>query len=303
MKKLFITSALASTLLLLPSCKDTNDDIKVNIPNVENLSAVETVNTAQNALMKGSVTHLWALMPSSYQDTVTNLIHESAKSTDPEIQKLSAELVKELTTFLTSKEDMILELVEKQINNPKEFAKVKQYYSPVVNLLHSLATSDLNSTEKLKSLDIAATLQEIEPQIQEIVALVEKTEGKNFDEYKVKATAVSENDTTSVVNIQEADKDTGKNEEFTKVDGKWVPSDIANEFDQKMAEALETIKAQGTMPAEQKAQVLMMMNMAKGIISSLNQAQSAEELETKFKTEIEPMIGPMLGPMLGGRCG
>src|SRR5690606_15368494 len=69
-------------------------------------------------------------------------------------------------------------------------------------------------------------------------------------------------------------------EEMTKVEGKWVPKKIADEWDTQIAEAKEKLaQMTGTEMVNNKPQVLAMLSTVDAGLTAMGNAKTAEELK------------------------
>jgi len=87
--------------------------------------------------------------------------------------------------------------------------------------------------------------------------------------------------------------------EFVRVDGHWVPAEMANDWDANMAMTREQIKAMPEMLQQSGQQVAMFSGM---ITASLDPLAAAEDQE-QFNMAVEQLqagLGGLIGPMLGG---
>jgi hypothetical protein len=84
--------------------------------------------------------------------------------------------------------------------------------------------------------------------------------------------------------------------EMVKVEGRWVPAEMADEWTTGIEEARQNLAelTPETMAA-QKTQIMMFFGMANGLIDQIASLQTPEEFDAA--------IGPMLAPFMGGGMG
>jgi hypothetical protein len=83
---------------------------------------------------------------------------------------------------------------------------------------------------------------------------------------------------------------------MTRVEGRWVPTEMAEDWPQMMSEAREKL-AQMTPETmqEAKGQALMGLAMAEGMIEQVAAVETAEEFDA--------MVGPMIQAVMGSVAG
>ena len=79
---------------------------------------------------------------------------------------------------------------------------------------------------------------------------------------------------------------------LTQVEGRWVPSDMADEWDENMAEARKGIEEMSEEQiAESKAQAMGFFGMADAMLDELAAVNSQEE----FDEAMQGILGPFMG--------
>ena len=84
--------------------------------------------------------------------------------------------------------------------------------------------------------------------------------------------------------------------QFTRVEGRWIPSDMAAEWDQNIADAKQRLATLSDEEIQQKSmQAMMAIGMVDGMLDELESVETSEQLEQA--------IQGFLGPFLGGNMG
>ena len=84
--------------------------------------------------------------------------------------------------------------------------------------------------------------------------------------------------------------------QLTRVEGRWVPSEMATDWDQNIADARQKIAAVTDEEIQQGSmQAMMMIGMVDGALTQLETIETAEE----FDQALQGILGPFLGGMMG----
>jgi hypothetical protein len=239
----------------------------------------------------------WNMLPASYQTQANEVLHDFANKMPPAMYDQGAGLLVKLEKVLTTKKDLILA-------NPmleQVPVDVSANYDHVVAMLSAVTSSDLMSVDKLKSADIGSLMSSIGGEMMEAASKIEVDQSaatgdmQEALEFKkkldsVKAELVSEEGDTAVVRIT-AEGEDPEEVEFVKVEGKWIPTELAEGWSEMITEAQAGV-AEINITPEMASQAQMMMGMAGGVLDQLQQAQTQEELQQ--------IIGGLMGMMMGG---
>lgn len=276
-------------------------------------TAEETVQYALHGLQNNNPGVAWQLMPASWQKDVNGLVHEFADRMDPEVWNQSFATLQRTTALLKDKKQAIVQLIaQSQSENPDfDQAAVARDYDGTVALLDTIFKSDLASLEKMKTLDTGELVQQtggkLMTQMQKLSKLApgdpfENEFKKNLKDVQIKVISqeadrevleltfpVTEKSTTTVVDPEDPsnitssettseEKTETKEVAFVKVEDKWVPEDMAKDWDKSMTEAraeLENLTPEvieGFKP--QAMAVLQQVNVGLG---SLEKTETPEE--------------------------
>jgi len=262
-----------------------------------------TVNAVAAALADGKPQVLWIAMPASYQKDVTGLVREFAGKVDADIYDKGWGLVKKLVKVLSEKRTFILgspALASAGIDK----AKAEAQYDAIVGALDALTSSEVSSVAGLKSVDVGGFLRttgaKVMGAMSKASALTKKDEyNKEFvaDMKGIKAEMVSVDGDTAKVKITHAGEKEPKTAELVKVEGRWVPKDMADGWAEAMADVKKNLaKMSGESMAKNKPQILAMMGAAEPMLDQLLKADSQE----KFDQVIGQTMGMVMGGMMGG---
>lgn len=309
MKKLiplFALLFLVSTLPLLSGCAKP----------AENSGPAESMQALLNGVDNQQMEAVWQFLPASYQQDVNGLAQDFASKMDPEIYNGAFETGQRLAKILKEKKEYILNNQMIQgVPVPPE--KLGELWNPTVNIISALVNSDLSSLDKLKSFDggnfMSTTGNQLAKNLVALSDLAPKPEGEaSFSEKlkQTKVTVVSTDGDTATIKI-EAPGEEPKEEEMVKVEGKWIPRNLADNWQKQMQDARS--KLAGLTPekvTENKQQILTMLKMVNNTLAQLESAKTEEEFNNTLTPVLmmaamgaQRLVGQMGPSMLGAPAG
>ncbi len=262
----------------------------------------ETVKKVTTDLANNKPQVVWDSLPPSYQKDVDGVIKDFAGKMDPELYNQGFVLLQKVVKILETKKTYIL-------NNPMlasvDKAQAEKNWSAVVQLPSILANSEISDLEKLKKLDVQRYLADsgaqLMAQFEALSKLAPKSDGKEIQDYKktlqqTKATVVSQKGDTAQVKM-EVPGQPATTDAWVKVEGRWIPKEMADDWKKKIKEAKDGIAKMETQ-IKNKAQALGQMKSIEGMLDQF--------LATKTEEEFNQMLNQTLMPlmmMLGGGMG
>ena len=267
----------------------------------DELGPAETVEHVAHGLADGDLTVAWKALPASYQRDLNGLAHDFAGAVDADLWNRTFAVLSKLTRLLNEKEAFILEhpfVAEHMADAADDSAD----WSLVVEIFDLLVTSELANVEQLAALDIGSFLEgtgnRFVTLLVEASALSSEEHRAEFDEQQaalrsLRATLESTADGVAVVRIEQPGEE-ASSERFVRVEEKWIPADLAEEWSSNMASASDSIKDLSEEKLKSNKQtILMQMSMVDGALDTLLAANTAEE----FNAGIGAMIGMAVGVM------
>lgn len=261
-----------------------------------------TVRHVSARLADGHPEVFWEALPASYQSDITDLTHLFATKVDAEVWDKCFSVLRKAAVVLQDKKDLFL--------GSKMFANAGEKKNDIADnwdtgtvILSTLANSDIGRLDTLKTINWHDFLA---------------TTGANLMEVARKASAATKDDSyknefiakLKGVNVKVVSNEGGhatlqvsspgeepKDVEFVQVENRWVPADMAAEWDKDMAEAktnLEQLTPEAM--AQQKMQIMMMVGMAEAFVDQIAQAETSEQLDQM----LQGMLGGLMGGMTGG---
>lgn len=241
----------------------------------------------------------WHALPDSYQNDLTQIVRQFAGAVDAEVWQAGTSTVTKLEEVLRR---------QKRFFMGSDFAMmmggadaIEKDYDQLVAILSILKQSDLMDLQKLRNADPGRILATTGA---ELMAAADAMQGQgpglpgmgNPNELKeafagMEAQMLSRDGDSAVVQITTLPGGS-EDVEFVRVEGKWVPKDLAEDWPDMIQEMQDGIARTGTLDPQQKSQVLMMSGMANGIFDQL--------LGARTQQDFNAVLGGLMGMMMGG---
>lgn len=264
-----------------------------------------TIKYVSDHLADGHPEVLWEALPTQYRKDINGLTHLFASKVDPELWNKGFNLLQKTATVLKDKKDLFLgsQMFAMAGENKETIAG---NWDTGTSVFSTLVNSDISSLETLQKIDWGRYLASTGADLMQMAQSASKATDedayqKDFvDAIKgMSVKVIEESADSATVAITAPGKDP-ETTSLTKVDGRWVPADMAKDWDTKVADArakLEAITPEAM--AEQKVQAMMMLGMAEAMVDQIAQAQTSEQLDQM----LQGMLGGMMGAVMGGGMG
>jgi len=226
-------------------------------------TADETVTWVAQDLVNERPEVLWEALPPSYQADVTSVVHEFANAVDPEVYGKAFDVVGKTVDVLKTKKDVILgsSMFSMAQVDPD---RVAQNWDSVVGLFDAIVSSDLSDLEKVKTMDPGAFMSTTGAAVMKQAAGASRISEDdpyanefraNLEAMQVE-TIATEGDTATIrVTVPDEDPE---EIQLVRVEERWVPKDLADNWDREIAEARERIAyLSGEEFQQNKMQVMM----------------------------------------------
>jgi hypothetical protein len=252
-------------------------------------SADVALQTVAKALSENKTGPLWEALPSSYQKDMTGLVHSAIGKVDAKLYDgMIATMKKTLVVLKTQKKFVLGNAMLAGINKD---GIMEKNWDTIVSFYETILESDLGSHEKAKAIDVGKFVDKTGSKMMAqtmtmmkvfAAAQPEISSGlEAFEKIKsLKATLVSETADSAVVRLEVTGE---KAEEVTmvRVDGKWIPEDLADNWAGGIAQAKEAIAGISDEQMKQASAaagpIFAMMN---GVLDALANAKTQEEFDT-----------------------
>ena len=256
---------------------------------------------------------LWEMLPPSYQTDVTNLIHSFVNNMDQQLWDKLFEVLSQAGLLLNEKQDLITAMIEENLGgtgaSPEE---MQQSLETMGKMLQTLVKSDLGKHATAKGMDPGKFLDETGKELFKLIAETSKLEeGDPWNtEIKtklkdIKVEIVSQEGDTATISVSgmpdlpDIDELTAQlpgfddselpglsmlrngEQQVIKVEGKWIPKAMADEWKDNMSEASEMINndLKNMLGPEEEKQVMNIMNAVQMGLAGAAKAKTQQELQ------------------------
>ena len=280
MKK-FIYSGLLACSIVFTACNDKKEEDAGAAAAAEkaNLGPLESVEAIRDDISAAKVGNIWVALPESYRTDVEGLVHTFGENVDKDLYDKGIETAGQLNSLLKSKKSIIIELINDNVppENQEQFKPAFKNWDNITDLLGSVLASDLQSADRLKSADVAQFLADIEPQLKPLLEAAKVASDGEFEKFaSAKLAKVSQDEDKAVLSLD------GEEVTFVKIEDRWLPEDMVNEWPKGIAEAKEALSNFDKMTPEDKQQALAMMTKIQEAITKLENATTKEEFQKVF---------------------
>lgn len=256
-------------------------------------TADAAVQQVVDSLNRNDPSGLWHMLPGSYQNEANTLFREMARDFDPEVWTAAASVVQKLHRALDRQKNLILSSPMLQGQ-----ADLAQNYDHFVAILGVMAESDLLDQRKMQQVDLGQVLGTTGRRAMELATRVDTRMIPGIQEARtvqdqlrgIQTQLISEEGDRAVVAITVPGEGT-EEVPFVRVEGKWIPEDIALDWQEMIAEAREGLAAMSQIPPQDKAEMLRFANRINGLLDQLIAARNQQDLQA--------VMGGAMGMMMG----
>ncbi|MDH3583056.1 MAG: hypothetical protein OER86_02445 [Phycisphaerae bacterium] len=239
----------------------------------------------------------WDALPASYQKDVTSLVHGIAEKMDEELYNKGFAVAGKAANVLRSKKKFILNHPMVAMMIAAKRTEAETNWESVVGLLDTMIKSELSKVSSLKTLDPAKFLDgtgaTLMKQLSDLSKLAPEDQMAKIGQ--VKAELVSSEGDSAVVKITAPDQP-AQTQKFTRVEGKWIPADMAAQWSKSIGQAKANVaKMTKEDMAKAKPQGMMMLAMVESLVGQLEKAETQDAFNQ--------VVGQIMGMMGGGPRG
>ena len=275
--KSFYPSA-AMIALFFTACGAGISSTKVTIPD-EPSAAMRTI---ADEVIAGNYSILWHAMPTSYQNDINAIAQLAGSKVDPEIYDKSFGLVGRFAEVADRQKLFILNTSLGGEQPAEQIAEIEAAWPSIIGFVQTIVTSSISSSAGLRSFDgqvfSSRTLPALIKYSNDLAAISNQENpfgSLEFDRLKT----VENADTTAVVEITFTKGGVGT-KGLTKIENRWVPTEIATNWSTEMAAAKKQLEAISFEEiAKNKPQLMGMITMLDGILTQLNYAKTQEQFD------------------------
>ncbi|HSN54348.1 MAG TPA: hypothetical protein VLT32_06730, partial [Candidatus Sulfomarinibacteraceae bacterium] len=242
----------------------------------------------------------WQALPPTYQRDITELTHGFAAKVDPAVWEAAFGVGRRTAGLLRDKKEIILSSSFLE-NAGEERDEIASGWDSMVALLDAFFSSEVSKVDALKTMDWERYLATTGRDLMKLAADKSRASGDDAFEReftqklkRTEAEVVSRDGDSATVKIITPGEEP-EEMELVRVEGRWVPADMAEGWDQDVAEARAKLASITEEEVQQGSmQMMMLIGMADGVIAQLETAETAEE----FEQAIQGILGPFLGGMM-----
>jgi hypothetical protein len=262
-------------------------------------TADQAVLQVAEGLADGQPQVVWHALPASYQQDVTALIHDFAGAMDAELWNRSFGVVQKITLVLSEKRELILDhpMLQSKVKDREEASKA---WDEFVGILDVVVNSDLSDLDRMKQFDVEQFLSGTGVDVAhrfkgiEAFAPTDAVTGSFFGPSGAEATLISSEGDHAVVRYQVSGQPATE-EDFLRVEGKWIPAQMANEWESTIASAREQLAGfSGEEMQAKKQATLMQLAMIDGALDQLLATETPEQ----FNAAVGGLMGMAMGAVM-----
>ena len=252
-----------------------------------------TVLAIAEALQNNQAEILWIALPESYRRDITEITKTFAEKMDPVVYDQGFAIVMRAVDVLDDRKDIIL-ASETFKSTGADADEIREGLSNTQVFTDTLKESEIATLAGLGSVDWEQFLATTVNTMITNAAAIQAEGGENiFNELaSLKVETVDLADDRATLRIS-SDNQEPEDVEMARVEGRWVPAEMADEWAQGMEDARQGLaEMTPESMAAQKTQIMMFFGMADALIEQIASLQTPEEFDAA--------IGPMLAPFVGG---
>jgi len=262
-----------------------------------------TVRVVLDGLVRHHPEVVWRALPPSYQQDVTELARAFADTVDPVVFDRAVAVARKGAVVLQSKKDLILgsDSVARSQIDPESLDTL---WEASVHMLDAVLASEVADLQTLRDLDVDAWLAGTGSALMDQASLLpaENEEMESFAQRVAEfehadVGLVSEDGDSAVVTIAAPDE-TPVELELVRVEGRWIPAELASQWPHAIAEAdsrIRSLDSDDDAAAQLRVQVLFGIGIVEGFIDEIDRMETSDELDG--------LVGGVLGNVMAMRGG
>ena len=291
----------AVVALFFTACGAGISSTTVTIPD-EPSTAMQTI---ADEVIAGNYSILWHAMPTSYQTDINAIARLAGSKVDPEIYDKSFGLFGRFAEVADKQKLFILNTSLVGEQPAEQIAEIEATWPSIIGFVQTIVTSSISSSAGLRAFDGQVFSEETLPELFKYsndLAAISNEENPFGSLQFGSLKTVESTDTTAVLEITFASGDV-KAVDFTKVENRWVPAEIAINWSTEMAAAKKQLQAISSEEiAKNKPQLMGMITMLDGILTQLNTTKTQEQFDQVLQGAMIP-IGLLVMQSMGEGIG
>jgi hypothetical protein len=254
------------------------------------------IQAIMRELAEGNGGALWLAMPSSYQSDLNSLAQLAGTKLDSEVYDKVFTIVSRIAEVADKQKEFVFNTSLRPNASEEETARLREAWPTMMQLLETISSSSASSTARLQNFEGESffnnTVSAILEGIDTLAKLQPDADQPVLSDYASATIRVLE-ETDTEASLEITLPDAGPEvENFLKVDGRWVPQELASKWMESMAEAQASLEAFD--PAEfaaQKSQIMSVFMMIDGVLMQIEAAETQEQFDESLQGAMMPMMG------------
>ena len=225
---------------------------------------------------------LWAALPTRYQADLEGLLRELATKVDAKTYDTSFSLARRIAVLLDSKKDFFLSMPMIKMAGA-DARKLEQNWGAFAKLVRTLTESEVSTLDGLAKLDVETFLRgtghRFMSQLTTLAASARKDPFERLRKASFKVVKVDGDEAS--VRMQQGDSKRGSTLKLRRIDGRWLPANMVDDWDKEMAKAKERLAKMS--PKSAGMATTMALKMVEGFVEQLEAAQTQEDFDKVFE--------------------
>lgn len=298
-KTLFPFAALSA--LFLTACGGEDAEAPTEVVAPAELKIPDAPDAAMELIAKelagGNGGILWKAMPVSYQGDINAIAQLVGAKVDPEVYDQAFSLVGRLAQVADKQKAFVLGTELMGESDPAQLAEMEAAWPSVIGFVDALTSSSIASVDGLLAFDGQSFFDST------VSTLIKYSEGMSalggeelpisaYGAVLVKALESTETTATLEMTAPDGEVEVG---DFSKIEGRWVPTEMAEGWVETMTGAkaqLEAISPEDI--AQQKPQIMSVITMLDGVLSQIDAAETQEQFDQALQGAMMPIMGLMM---------
>ena len=298
-KILFPCAALVA--LFFTACDAGVSSTEYTLPD-EPSAAMQTI---ADEMLAGNCSILWHAMPASFQIDVNAIAQLVGAKVDPEIYDKSFGLIGRFAEVADKQKLFILNTKLGSELAAEQIAEIEAAWPSIVGFFKTIVNSSISSSAGLQAFDGQVFSEQTLPALfkysNDLAAISNEESPFGSLEFGSLKT-VESTDTTAVLEITFANGGV-ETKGLTKIENRWVPTEIAINWSTEMAAAKKQLEAISYEEiAKNKSQLMGIITMLDGILTQLNTAETQEQFDQALQGAMIP-IGLLMMQIMGEGIG
>lgn len=252
-----------------------------------------------NSISSGDSKAVWNALPAKYQSDVVGLKNDFAAKMDADVWNKAFVVVAKAAHVLKTKKDMLLQNPLLTLLPPDAMNSLKGSWDTVAGMIETLAQSEIKTLDGLKSADpatfFASTGNALFGSGLKVAETFPPAAERVAKAKKVKVSLLKLDGDTATVKVETEGEPTSE-DVVKRIDGKWLPIEIVNDWDKNIAAAKANL-ADLNIPPELKPSLMEGLTAVEGRIDALQAATDQATFDKELVNLTQVVQAFMASPM------